>query len=80
MEKTKKPSFLFEKQNYLLMLCGIVVIGIGFLLMSGGNSTDPNVFNYEVFNFRRIRLAPTVIFVGFAVCIFSIFHTSKKAS
>ncbi len=78
MEKKTKPTFLFERKNYILLLCGIAVIGIGFLLMSGGNSTDPNVFNYEVFNFRRIRLAPTVIFIGFAVCIFSIFHTPKK--
>lgn len=76
--ETKKTSFLFEKQNYIILLTGIAVIGIGFLLMSGGNSEDPNVFNYDVFSFRRIRLAPTVIFIGFAVCIYSIFYTPKN--
>ena len=73
-----QTKFLFEKQNYIILIAGILVIALGFLLMSGGNSEDPNVFNYEVFNFQRIRLAPTVIFIGFGVCIYSIFYTPKN--
>lgn len=80
MENKPEKSFLFEKQNYLILLIGVVVIALGFLLMAGGNSTDPNVFNEDVFSFRRIRLAPTVIFIGFGICIYSIFKTPKKQS
>jgi len=80
MENKPEKSFLFEKQNYLILLIGVLVIALGFLLMAGGNSTDPNVFNEEVFSFRRIRLAPTVIFIGFGICIYSIFKTPKKQS
>lgn len=80
MENKPEKSFLFEKQNYLILLIGVVVIALGFLLMTGGNSTDPNIFNEDVFSFRRIRLAPTVIFIGFGICIYSIFKTPKKQS
>ncbi|HUH25359.1 MAG TPA: DUF3098 domain-containing protein [Flavobacterium sp.] len=74
----KNSEFLFQKQNYTILIAGILVIALGFLLMAGGNSTDPNVFNEDVFSFRRIRLAPTVIFIGFGVCIYAIFKTPKK--
>jgi len=76
--KKNDSNFLFGKQNYIILIAGLLVIALGFILMSGGNSDDPNVFNYEVFNFRRIRLAPMVIFLGFGVCIYSIFYTPKK--
>ncbi|MBA5793853.1 DUF3098 domain-containing protein [Flavobacterium sp. xlx-214] len=80
MENKPENTFLFEKQNYIILLAGVIVIALGFLLMSGGNSTDPNVFNEDVFSFRRIRLAPTVIFIGFGICIYSIFKSPKKQS
>lgn len=80
MENKTDKQFLFSKENYIILLAGVVVIGLGFLLMAGGNSDDPNVFNYEVFSFRRIRLAPTVIFIGFGICIYSIFKSPKKQS
>lgn len=80
MENKTEKTFLFQKQNYLILLVGVVVNALGFLLMAGGNSTDPNVFNEDVFSFRRIRLAPTVIFIGFGVCIYSIFKSPKKQS
>ena len=72
-----KPDFLFEKVNYTTLLIGIAVIGIGFILMSGGGSDDPKVFNEDVFSFRRIRLAPTVVLIGFGITIYSIFKKSK---
>jgi hypothetical protein len=49
------------------------VIVVGFVLMSGGGSTDPKVFNEDIFSFRRIRLAPTMVLIGFGITIFSIF-------
>jgi len=73
-----QPEFLFEKVNYTILLIGIVVIALGFILMSGGGSDDPKVFNDAVFSFRRIRLAPTMVLIGFGITIFSILKTSKK--
>jgi hypothetical protein len=69
----QKAEFLFEKYNYTWLLIGIVVIVVGFVLMSGGGSTDPKVFNEDIFSFRRIRLAPTMVLIGFGITIFSIF-------
>jgi len=74
----QKPDFLFDKVNYKILLIGIAVITLGFILMSGGGSDDPKVFNEDVFNFRRIRLAPTVVLIGFGVTIYSIFKKSTK--
>ena len=72
-----KQEFLFEKVNYKILLIGIIVITLGFILMSGGGSDDPNVFNEEIFNFRRIRLAPTMVLIGFGITIYSILKKSK---
>lgn len=80
MKNTTEKTFLFSKENYIVLLTGVTVIALGFLLMAGGNSEDPNVFNEAVFSFRRIRLAPTVIFIGFGICIYSIFKSPKKQS
>ena len=49
----QKHEFLFEKVNYKILLIGIAVIVLGFILMSGGGSEDPNVFSEDIFNFRR---------------------------
>jgi hypothetical protein len=74
-----KQEFLFEKVNYKILLIGIAVIALGFILMSGGGSEDPNVFNEEVFSFRRIRLAPTTVLIGFGITIYAILKNPKKA-
>jgi hypothetical protein len=74
----QKPDFLFEKANYKILLIGIGVIALGFILMSGGGSNDPKVFNEaELFSWRRIHLAPTVVLIGFGITIYSIFKKSK---
>ena len=57
----------------------ILLITLGFILMSGGGSDDPNVFNPEIFSFRRIRLAPTVILIGFSMAIYAILLAPKKS-
>ena len=64
------------------MLIGFVVIALGFILMVGGGSDDPNVFNSEMFNFRRIRLAPALVLIGFGIEIAAIlrsFNNPKKS-
>ena len=60
------------------MLIGLAVITVGFLLMSGGGSDDPNVFNPEIFNWRRIRLAPTLVLIGFGIQIYAILLNPNK--
>ena len=64
--------FLFEKVNYKILLIGIGVIALGFILMSGGGSDDPKVFSDAIFSFRRIRLAPMVVLIGFGITIYAI--------
>jgi len=76
-ENSKKPEFLFSATNYKILIIGLVVIALGFILMSGGANDDPNVFNEDVFSFRRIRLAPTVVLIGFGITIYSILKKSK---
>ena len=71
-------TFLFGKKNYVLMLIGLAVIGLGFMLMAGGGSEDPQVFNEEIYNFRRIRLAPTLVLLGLGIEIYAILAKSKK--
>lgn len=77
MQHDTKNEFLFDKINYKILLIGIVVITVGFILMSGGGSENPNVFNEEIFNFRRIRLAPTTVLIGFGIVIYSIMKNPK---
>lgn len=74
-----KNGFLFDGVNYKILLVGLVVISLGFILMSGGGSEDPIVFKEaELFSFRRIRLAPTMVLIGFGITIYSIFKNPKK--
>jgi hypothetical protein len=78
--KNENPQeFLFDKINYKILLIGIAVIALGFILMSGGGSVDPKVFNEDVFSFRRIRLAPTTVLIGFGITIYAILKNPKKA-
>jgi len=84
MSKIKKPlhrqdlNFVFGKKNYTFMFIGLAVIAIGFILMSGGGSTDPNVFNPEIYNFQRIRLAPALVLIGFGIEVYAILVNPKK--
>lgn len=77
IEEKPKQEFLFDGINYKILLIGIAVIALGFILMSGGGSKDPNVFNEDIFSFRRIRLAPTTVLIGFGITIYSIFKKSN---
>ena len=74
----QKSGFVLEKKNYIIMAAGFGLIILGFILMSGGKSDDPNVFNPEIFSFRRITLAPIMILLGFVTEIFAIIWRPKK--
>jgi hypothetical protein len=71
-------EFLFKKKNYLWMVIGLVVITLGFALMAGGGSDDPNVFNESIFSWRRIRLAPTLVLIGFGIEAYAILLNPDK--
>ena len=73
-------QFVFNKKNYVLLILGLVLIAIGFLLMIGGDSEDPETFNYAIFNFRRLTLAPIVILAGFVIEIFAIMWRPKSST
>lgn len=74
----KKPEFALEKINYIIIGIGVALIIIGFVLMSGGRVEDPNVFNEEIFSFRRITLAPVIVLAGFMVNIYGILKRPKN--
>jgi hypothetical protein len=79
--KEKKPSnkkLLFTKKNYLISCIGLSFILIGFIIMSGGESNDPNIFNEEIYNFRRIRIAPLLVLLGLGIQVYAILFSSKK--
>ena len=73
-----KSNFIFGKKNYKFMLIGLGFIALGFILMAGGGSDDPNVFDESIFSWRRIRLAPTLVLIGFAVEVYAILLNPKK--
>ena len=68
-----KRNFAFDKTNYLLLAIGMIVIVIGFILMSGTGSNE-TMFNSEIFSVRRIKVAPAVCFLGFIFMIYGILH------
>lgn len=78
-EPRGNQTFLFDKSNYTWMIGGVVLILIGFMLMSGGKSPDPHKFLYdEIYSFRRVTLAPIVILLGFAVEVYAIMKKPQE--
>lgn len=75
----RNEEFIFERKNYIFMIIGLIVIATGFILMSGGGSNDPQIFNPDIFSPRRIRLAPTIVIIGFAIEVYAILLNPKKA-
>lgn len=82
MNKHKKQTVtkgLFGKENYMMMLGGLLILAIGFFLMAGGKSADPTVFNdNEVYSTTRITIAPLLIIAGFLIEIFAIMKKPKE--
>lgn len=77
-KKDNLVTFAFTKQNYRLLIIGIIVMTLGFVLMIGGGSDDPAVFSDKIFSFRRITLAPILIIAGYVIEIFAIMQKPKK--
>ncbi|MCU0455687.1 MAG: DUF3098 domain-containing protein [Bacteroidales bacterium] len=77
-ENKEKKNFALGPENYRLLAIGFAIIVLGFLLMLGGRSDDPNVFNEKMFSFRRITLAPIVVLAGFAFEIWAIMKKPKE--
>lgn len=75
----KEVTFLFDKENYMLMIGGIVLIILGFFLLSGGKSANPHEFHYEeIYSVRRITIAPLVLMLGFVVEVYAIMKKPKE--
>ncbi|MDG1218891.1 MAG: DUF3098 domain-containing protein, partial [Flavobacteriaceae bacterium] len=77
-KRKEKNNFIFKKRNYKIMILGLIIIAVGFILMSGGGSEDPNIFSPDIYNFRRIRLAPTLVLLGLGIQIYAILSTADK--
>ena len=79
-KEDNKIEFIFGKKNYKWLFIGLAFIAIGFILMSGGGSDDPNVFDESIFSWRRIRLAPTLVLIGFGIQVYAILLNPNKDS
>lgn len=79
-KEANKNDFIFGKKNYKFMFIGLLVIALGFILMSGGGSDDPNVFSPDIFSWRRIRLAPMLVLIGFGIEVYAILLNPDKDS
>ena len=73
-------GFAFQKINYILMGAGLLILAIGYILLSGGGSDDPNTFNYAMFDKQRLFVAPILIVLGFVVEIVAIMYKGKEKS
>ena len=71
-KENAKKNFIFGKKNYRWMFVGLLLIALGFILMAGGGSDDPTIFNPEICSWRRIRLAPALILIGFGIEVYAI--------
>ena len=71
-------SFVFGKLNYILLIAGVVLLALGYIMLCGGGSEDPNVFNDAMFDTRRLVVAPVCILAGFVVEIFAIMVKPKE--
>lgn len=79
-DKNSKPVFVFGRKNYKFMFIGLACIALGFILMAGGGSDDPNVFSPDIFSWRRIHLAPTFIMIGFGLQVYAILLNPNKSN
>ncbi len=76
----EKQTFVFERKNYILLIAGIVLMIFGYLLMMGGGSDDPQVFNPEIFSAQRIIVAPILIIAGLLLEVFAIMLKGKPSN
>lgn len=74
----QQNHLVFNKKNYYLIGLSIIFLAIGYILLIGGSSEDPNVFNEEIFNTRRLVLAPIFLLIGYILPFIAIFYGRKK--
>ena len=77
-EEKPRFSFVFTTTNYIIMGIGLVLLALGYILLAGGGSDDPNVFNYEMFNTRRLYVAPILIILGLIAEVVAIMYKPKE--
>ncbi len=77
-ENTEEKEFALGKENLKLLAIGFLIIVFGFILMTGGKSSDPNVFSMEIFSFRRVTLATIIVLLGFIFEIYAIMKIPKS--
>jgi hypothetical protein len=79
MENKNSHDFAFGKDNYIILIVGVVLIALGYILMTGGGAENPNVFSAEeIFSVRRLTVAPLVILAGFAVVLYAVMKKSEE--
>ncbi len=78
MNKKPQTDFLFDRSKYTLLIAGLLVTALGFILMIGGGSKDPNEFSYALFNFQRLTLAPFLVLLGYGIQIYGILKKKKS--
>jgi len=79
-DSEKKAGLALDKMNYILLIISALVVIFGFILMAGGGSDDPNVFNEAIYGFRRVKLAPLVTLAGFLFAIYAIMKKPSKVN
>lgn len=72
MKNQQKSVLLFDRHKYTWLIIGLALTALGFILMIGGGSDDPAVFSEDIFNFRRLTLAPILVLAGYAIQIYAI--------
>lgn len=75
---TDRSAFAFDKDNYKWLLIALAFLLVGYVLMIGGGSDDPDVFNYGMFNFQRMTLSPILLMIGYVLGIFAIMKKPKS--
>ena len=78
LQPGEKATFAFGKDNYKMLLIGIVIVAIGMICMIGGASEDPNKMSEEIFDFQRLTLAPILIISGYVVVLLAILKKPKE--
>jgi len=77
-ELTPNQQPLFRKINYILIGVGVLFLVLGYILLAGGGSDDPEVFNPAIFNARRLVVAPILMLIGLIVEVVAIMYRTKK--
>jgi hypothetical protein len=76
-KETNQNILAFDRMSYILLLAGVGILALGYVLMIGGGSDDPKVYNPAIFNFQRITLSPITLLVGFGVVLYAIIRKPK---